>query len=184
MSTDFSKLSEYELCKNIDNPFAFSELEYRYLWLIRISAREFLKSNHFDFEDFIQEGLLGLYYCAKSFDQNKNASFKTYASTCIKNRMLNELKKNIKLNSGNSVPLDEIQFSVPSPEEDFELREDFKAVLNQIHVSLSDFEKKVLSIYLSGYKRSEIPEKFGFSLKAYDNALARCRNKLKKHKRI
>ena len=183
MVRDYTKLSDLALCGLIDNPEAFKELEYRYLWLIRLKAKEFMLKNSFDMEDFIQEGLLGLYYSAKSYNDNCNTSFKTYAGVCIRNRMLNELRKNIRQNkTENSVIIDEMQFLVPSPEEDVELREDFNTVLKQIHISLSDFEQEVLSIYLSGYKRSEISKDFGFSLKAYDNAIARCRKKLKEQK--
>ncbi len=185
MNIDFSKLSDAQLCEHIDCPQAFFELEFRYLWLIRLKAKELLKGKAFDVDDFIQEGLLGLYHCAKSFKPSRNTSFKTYAGVCIQNRMLNELRRNLKHSKEETeIPLDEIDFASPSPEKEVELREDFKAVLNQIHLSLSDFEQKVLALYLSGYRRSEIPLLYGISLKAYDNALSRCKIKLRAHKSI
>ena len=65
-----------------------------------------------------------------------------------------------------------------------ETRENFEAVLNQIHISLSDFERKVLVLVLSGYNRSEAAEKLGVPLKAFDNALSRVRKKLKANSSI
>ncbi|MFI3325741.1 MAG: sigma-70 family RNA polymerase sigma factor [Clostridia bacterium] len=185
MQKDFSVLSDCELCKNADFPEAFKELESRYLWLIRVKAVELMKQSLYDIDDVIQEGFLGLYDAMRSFDENQNVLFKTYAGVCIQNRIKSELKRrNNKSNSllTHSVPLDEIQFSVPSPEEDLERREDFNAVLNRIHISLSDFELKILALYLSGYQRSQIPTRCGISVKAFDNAMQRVRKKLKVHK--
>ncbi len=185
MQRDFSSLTDSELCKNIKVAGAFKELELRYLWLVRLKTSEFLKNSLYDVEDVIQEGLLGLYIAATSYDENRGVLFKTYAGTCIQNRIQNEYRRRSSKGNSlltNSVPLDEIRFSVPSPEGELERREDFNAVLNQIHLSLSNFEKKVLALYLSGCKRSEIPLKYGISVKAFDNAVQRVRAKLKAKK--
>lgn len=69
--------------------------------------------------------------------------------------------------------------AIASPELLLEGREAFEAVLNQIHISLSDFEREVLALYLSGYKRTEIAERLHISVKAFDNAIQRVRKKLK-----
>ena len=65
-----------------------------------------------------------------------------------------------------------------------EIRENFEAVLNQIHISLSDFERKVLVLVLSGYNRREGAEKLSIPQKAFDNALQRIRRKLKANSSI
>lgn len=183
MCKDFTLFSDCELCQHIDSQYAFMELEYRYLWLVRKKANDILCGKISDRDDFIQEGLLGLYYAAKSYDPQKGTSFKTYASICIHNRMNNELKRSMRLtNYLSDSQIDEVEQLAPSPQEEFELREDFEAVLNQIHISLSEFEKKILALYLSGSTRSEIPSKYGISIKAYDNAVQRFRNKLKTHR--
>lgn len=184
MERDYSAMSDEELTAVVDVPGAFAELESRYLWLIRLEAGNVLRHGAPDREDLIQEGLLGLYHGARSYRKDAGSSFKTYAGKCIFNRMSNEArnhrsKKNSPLN--HSVPLEDVDGLVPSPERDLELREDFSAVLNQIHISLSVFEKKVLALYLSGYKRSEIPLRYGISVKAFDNAVQRVRRKLKAH---
>ncbi len=182
MQKDFSNFSDEQLCQSIALPEAFAELELRYLWLIRLKAKELVKDNRFDMEVVIQEGLLGLYDSAVNYDSSRETLFKTFAAVCIQNRICNELRRQKSKNNSlltNSVSLDEIQFSVPSPEGDLERREDFNAVLNQIHISLSPFEQKVLALYLSGYQRSQIPLRYGISVKAFDNAVQRVRRKLK-----
>lgn len=181
-------MSDEELAARVDTADAFAELESRYLWLIGSIARKLKSSNSPDDEDLRQEGLVGLYEAALRYVPSGGASFKTYASVCISNRLKNEVrnhgsKRNFPLN--HSVSLEDVTCSeenaVSSPEMALESRETFEAVLNQIHISLSDFERKVLALYLSGYKRGEIAESLAISVKAFDNALQRVRRKLKAH---
>lgn len=184
MYANYTAWSDEGLIREVDVPGAFAELESRYLWLVRLKAAGVLSGSTPDREDLVQEGLLGLYDAAKTYDPQQGASFRTYAGVCIHNHISNEARrlrsrKNSLLN--NSVPLEDAEGSSPSPEADLELREDFRAVLHQIHISLSDFERKVLALYLSGYKRSEIPLVSGVSVKAFDNAVQRVRRKLKTH---
>ncbi len=186
MLRDYSVLSDEELALDVRNADAFAELASRYLGLVGNIARRFRSDSSPEDEDLVQEGLLGLYSAALTFDSDGKASFRTYASVCITNRLKNEVrnhssKKNSLLN--HSLSLDDLSIvdmdTEASPELMLETQENFSAVLNQIHVSLSDFERKVLALYLTGYKRSEISEKLGISVKAFDNALQRARQKLK-----
>ena len=188
MAEDFSQMSDEDLAARVGMADAFAELESRYLWLIGSIARRLKHSNSQEDEDLRQEGLMGLYEAALSYVPAGGAGFRTYASVCISNRLKNVIRshgsrKNAPLN--NSVSLEEVSCSeinpVLSPELALENRETFEAVLNQIHISLSDFERKVLALYLSGYKRAEIAQALSISVKAFDNALQRVRRKLKAH---
>ncbi len=175
---DYNLLEDNELCSRIEETKSFIELQRRYLWLIRQKANKYSDSSNID--DCVQEGLLALYNAAKNYDPQMNTSFRTYAGICIKNRIINESLRNSRQNNylQSSLVIDEEQSTV-SLEEEIELKEDFEAVLNQIHITLSEFEKKILAIYLSGSERSEIPVKYGIPIKAYDNAVQRFRKKLK-----
>ena len=188
MAKDFSKLSDEEIISEIGNADAFAELESRYLKLIGGASRRCKKTGSLDDDDLIQEGLLGLFHAALTYRADGRASFKTYAMTCISNRLKNEVrnhssKKNFPLN--NSVSLYDVAITEvnaeASPELMLENQETFSTVLNQIHISLSDFERKVLALYLSGYNRKEISQKLGITVKAFDNALQRVRKKLTAH---
>ena len=83
------------------NSDAFVELTARYLSFIRAKAHPF-RSSVLEADDLCQEGLLGLFSAARSYNPNKDASFKTYAGICIQNRMVATYracarKKNIPL---------------------------------------------------------------------------------------
>jgi RNA polymerase sporulation-specific sigma factor len=188
VAEDFSRMSDEELAARVAAADAFAELASRYLGVISSIARKLKGSNAPEEEDLLQEGLVGLYEAALRYVPSGGASFKTYASVCISNRLKNEIrnhgsKRNYPLNC--FVSLDELackeEDALASPESALENRETFEAVLNQIHISLSDFERKVLAFYLSGYKRGEIAQALAVSAKAFDNALQRVRRKLKKH---
>lgn len=46
----------------------------------------------YDYDDYLQTGMMGLMNAAKTFDQQKGAKFSTYACTCIKNKILEEYR--------------------------------------------------------------------------------------------
>ena len=57
----------------------------------KISRSYFLLGG--DIEDIIQEGMIGLYKAIQGFEPNKSASFKTFATTCIKHQIISLVKK-------------------------------------------------------------------------------------------
>lgn len=188
MPGDYGSFSDAELVRMVreDDPDAYAELSARYLWLIRAKARLFEGAAAPEKEDLCQEGFLGLYVAATSYEEGGGASFSTYAGVCVYNRMATAARrhassKNRPLNE--SLSLDSADASQMAAEEGpevlLELREHFENIQKRMHMSLSPLERRVLALYLSGYRRSEIPEKAGLSLKTFDNALHRVRSKLK-----
>lgn len=164
---------------------AFSELSERYLWLVRENARRFVCPGSLETDDLLQEGLMGLYVAALSWQEGGGSSFRTYAGICISRRMTDAVRihssgKNRPLNE--SVPLEsaDVDLAGEGPEFTVELRERFQAALRKLEGTLSPLERLCLLLYLEGEPRSEIPQKTGISLKAYDNALRRAREKLRK----
>ena len=88
---------------------AFVELTKRYMALIRAKAAPY-HSIFLDADDLCQEGLLALQKAARSYRTDKAASFRTYAGTCIANRIItvyraSASKKNLPLN--NSISLND-----------------------------------------------------------------------------
>ena len=81
-----------------------------------------------------------------------------------------------------SVPLEDAGEAAveAGPEALLELREEFGALCRQMDVSLSPLERRVLALYLSGYRRVEGAKRAGLPLRSYDNALHRVRSKLKR----
>lgn len=139
-----------------------------------------------DFDDLIQEGMIGLLAAVREYDPEK-AGFSTFASVCI-DRQLNhaiesaQSKKNRILSE--SVPIDEADMSRTTgganPEKMVLAEERRRETLDAIRGSLSRLELLVLNLVLRGYSSREIAEMMGKSPKQIDNAFQRIRRKTKK----
>ncbi len=168
-------------------------LAKRYGKLVRICARQFFLVGG-DGEDLIQEGMLGLLNAIRRYDPVGDASFKTYAERCIRNRLLTAVEsanrmKNDPLNRG--VPLDvwqreddgmthSDQFSVRCPEDIILEREQATEIRAEYRKRLSKFESEVLERYLDGLSYREIAVSMGKTEKSIDNAVQRIRKKFAK----
>ena len=80
----------------------------RYNRLVRSCARPYFLVGG-DSEDLTQEGMVGLLKAVREYDASKEASFRTFAEICIRNRLYSVLRaaardKHLALNQ--SVPLD------------------------------------------------------------------------------
>lgn len=175
------------LCRvRAGEPEAFSQLSARYLWLIRGKAQRFTGAGVPEQEDLFQEGLLGLYAAARTYDEKGGASFATYAGVCVYNRMASAVRRHT--NSGNrtlneSLSLSSDDASALSTGEEpgmaVELQERLSQLHSQLEAALSPLEHRVLTLYLGGCRRRDLPRRLGISQKACDNALHRVRAKLR-----
>ena len=175
--------------------YAEEELVSRYMRLVRICARPLFLAGG-ESEDLIQEGMFGLLSAVRQYDSKHNASFKTFAEWCIRNRLRSAVKSASSLKHdplNNRVPLelilsDESQtqavacadFFQKSPEEQVLARENRKYT-EQLYLSLvnmlSKYEKLVLTYYLDGLSYKEIARLTGKGDKAVDNAIQRIKRK-------
>ena len=143
--------------------------------------------------ELIQEGMVGLIHAVREYDSSKEASFRTFAEICIRNRLYSVLRaaardKHAALNQ--SVPLDTPFFDGNSytsgtnnlaqrnPEEFMIDREHTAALLSGVRKQLSEFEAKILGYYLDGLSCREIAETVGKPPKSVDNAVQRIRRKV------
>lgn len=190
-------MTDEELCilaqKGDEN--ALNKLLSKYKPLASKLARSYFLSGG-DVEDLVQEGMIGLYKAIKHFSEGKNASLKTFATTCIKHQLqsavrLDSSEKNKILSSALPITSekreddedeDEIEILIPSnspsPFEQVIEKESLNEVKNKILAILSSLEIKVLGLYLKGYSYNEISAKSGLNKKSIDNALSRIKNKL------
>lgn len=134
-----------------------------------------------EYDDAVQEGIIGLFRAVKTFDAAKGAAFETYASTCMQNAVIAAQraagrKKHGPLNQ--SVPLQE-NHSSPGPEEIAIRNEQMSATFRAIHTRLSGFEQEVLALFLDGNSYEQIARQLGRDSKAIENALFRLRRKLR-----
>lgn len=188
MAEEFVNLTDEELaeCVKENIPYAFAALSGRYLWLVRQTAARYVGHDAPEPDDLFQEGFLGLYAAALSYKTDGGASFKTYASACVHNRMTDAARrhsgaKNRVLNESLSLDTDDSARLArsDSPEELVELRENFREILRRADVELAPLERTALGLYLSGCKREDIEKISGMSLKTFDNAIYRVRRKLR-----
>lgn len=183
--------SDEELCSMTlnGNDCAFSELVFRYSNLIMLKISSYCKNN-VDIDDLFQEGVLGLLNAAKSYNKQKGASFKTYASICIERKIIN-LNKSLVSSKGftksNLLYCKDNDFHVLKESNGCQCQNPEDLVINyeslyikkeKIRKLLSKLEYNVLSLYLSGNNYSEIAEILSVSSKCVDNALQRIRKKL------
>lgn len=140
-----------------------------------------------EYDDLVQEGMLGLLSAARRYRSGENAAFRTYASVCIRNRMQSALRS---ASSGRQIPensyvsLDESGISLRDPsktiEERFDDNEDVARVLALSRERLSALESEILRQYLNGLTYEQISSEMNISVKSVDNALQRIRRKLRK----
>ena len=167
-------------------------LAERYARVVRMCARPYFLAGG-DSEDLIQEGMLGLLSAIREYDETKGATFKTYAETCIHNRIRSAVRsanrmKNAPLNDGVSledVLSDESQslgtnFYTRSPEEQVLARETENEFISAYSRCLSKLEASILRLYLDGLSYEEMAAASGRDVKAVDNAVQRIRRKLAK----
>ena len=169
------------LCQTGDKT-AWEELYKRYkLRVLKIARRFFLSGG--ETEDLVQEGMCGLYSAVNSFKEG-SASFSAYAYSCIRNRIVDTVKKSggakhSALN--NFLPIVEVGeewISSESPEDEVIKREDKRELLQKMSKNLSSLEFKALVMYTDGMTLSEISTALGKSPKSVDNAVNRAKHKL------
>ncbi len=162
---------------------AFNELYLRYTLTVKYFVRNlFLLGG--DYEDLLQEGMLGLIKAVNLY-KKEESSFKTFATLCIKSSLYTAIKK---YSQERAMPIDEknlfdlIEKGVDfhsSPEEEVIKKESGNEILKLLSDNLSKTELDILNLYLKGLSYENISNKTGKDLKAIDNALQRARKKLK-----
>lgn len=163
---------------------AQSELLNKYSPLVKsVSARFFISGG--TSEDLFQEGLVGLYSAIGSYDFNGGVAFSTYAYRCIRNAVIDAVKKSLGAKYSalnNFVPIVEISDfrAFSDPEDELIRREQRGEFLQKISVILSAFEFKVTVMYLDGLSCAEIARALKKTPKSVGNALSRSKSKLQK----
>lgn len=171
----------------------------KYKSLVRAKSRAYFLIGA-DSEDIIQEGMIGLYKAVRDYNEEKNASFRSFAELCINRQMITAIKaatrqKHQPLNSYVSLNkpvyeeeseqtyMDFLQSSSSSllnPEALLIGQENKNFLENQMVKNLSSFETRVLVLYLQGRSYFEIAHVLDKPEKSIDNALQRVKKKLEK----
>lgn len=145
-----------------------------------------LGSYGMEINDLIQEGYIGLDNAINCFNEKENTSFYTFALLCIDRQIITYIKKNTNNKAmvlNDAINLDDGKEYLFRDNTDIEgsfiNKEDAKEFINLICDSLSDIEKKVLSLKLEGYDIGEIANLLNKDTKVIYNTLHRIKYKIK-----
>ena len=151
-----------------------------------------------EFDDLIQEGMIGLYKAINVYDETKNHNFSAFASLCIHRQLQNAVKnanrkKNNPLNS--YVPIkyydgtrdtDEdgvtnliIVDDTSNIEQNYIDKELKAIVISRVKEILSTQQFDILKMFLNGESYVNIAKTFDISTKQVDNMLQAIKKKLK-----
>ena len=148
-------------------------------------------------EDIVQEGMIGLYKAIRSFNPDKQNTFKSFANICIERQLITAIKssnrqKHMPLNSYLSLNMaaydnneeDSVELIdtfngkiVEDPLETIMKKEYYNEVENNVNKHLSKFEKQVLDRFIKGESYVTIAKKLDSPVKSVDNAIQRIRKK-------
>ena len=163
---------------------ATEQLLRRYAGTVRAHARRFFLAGG-DMDDLVQEGMIGLYAAVREYRAEEGKSFKNFAYLCVRRHILDAVKASARRKNG---PLNEsVSLSDPvlgdraeegSPEDLVLEGEEEREFRKRLTKELSDFEFRVMTMYLDGMSYAEICEATGKNNKSIDNALTRAKKKL------
>lgn len=198
---NYTQMTDEKLIENVkqEDQTALNCLIERYNDLVTMKANKFFMVGA-EKEDMIQEGMIGLYKAIKSFDTEKQNSFKTFANMCVERQLITAVKnsnrqKHIPLNSSVSLnsaayednedmdKMDVLDIKMMNdPSDIIADREYFENMESKIKENLSSFELQVLKEYEKGKSYAAIAEKLNAKVKSVDTAIQRIRKKANKIK--
>ena len=197
----YKQMTDEMLIENIkkDDKIALNCLIERYNDVVNMKANKFYMVGA-EREDMVQEGMIGLYKAIKSFDTQKQNSFKTFANMCIERQLITAVKnsnrqKHIPLNSSISLnsaayddndDMDKLEIVDLKSEDDpldiITNQEYSKTIETKIKENLSKYELSVLYEYEKGHSYAFIAEKLNSKVKSVDTAIQRIKKKANKIK--
>lgn len=138
-------------------------------------------------DDLMQEGRVGLISAAQRYQCDGGASFKTFAYICIKRQITSALRhamrlKNLAMN--NYVSLDDeenaeiTESSEKSPEDIVISMERISVVKKALASMFNPYERRLFSLYISGFSYDDMANDLHVSKKYIDNSLQRIKRKL------
>lgn len=196
MNKSYDELSDNEIIKLIrdDNDDAMEYMLKKYSGVVKKEIRTVYLIGA-EMDDLAQEGMIGLFKAIRDYDQEKGASFHTFATLCVRRQINTAIsasnrKKHTPLN--NSIPIyyenDDEEYNMLNdfearnaefnPENLILIKEQHDMMLEEIKNALSKMEKMVFDMYLEGLSYADIAKSLGKTEKSVNNSLQRIRSKL------
>ena len=158
---------------------AFACLTRRMMPLLRSQINGLGSSGTDEDDDLFQEAMLGLLAAVRSYRPEAGASFTTYATVCVRHRLLSALRRSAP-RTGREQPLDEDTPAdrQPDPADLLQQQEDALRLQEQLQQQLTPLEYRVLMARLRGCSYQEIADRLEVGKKTVDNAVQRLRHKM------
>lgn len=187
--------NDYELLDYVleSNEDATQILYDKYKHLIESIARSKLNNNMgLEFNDLVQEGMIGFSEAIRDYKNQKDVTFYTFASLCIERQILTAIKKATRdkhklLNDSISLDYsynedsnlyDNISDDNQLTPEDMVIEMEEEKQLYAIIVDkLSAFEKEVFDLKIKNFSYKEIGQLLNVDYKKIDNAIQRIKQK-------
>ena len=156
-------------------------LEYKYL-VVNL-ANKYIKQYPFyknDYEDFYQEGMIGLSEAIDKYDSNLKASFTTFAYICIRAKMNNWFRKNLNNNILEIKEETEEEFESPSYIENDIVFMNLKDKLKEYKFNLSLDDSQIFELYINDFNSREISELLEINQKMVEYKILKIKKDLVK----
>lgn len=195
---EYGKMTDEEIIKEIRNgdKQALTYLMNKYKEVVNLKVGKYFMVGA-EKEDIVQEGLIGLFKAIKTFNAEKNNTFKTFANMCIERQLITAIKssnrqKHMPLNSYLSLNMSAYDNeeengaelmdtfdskTIEDPLETIINKEYYDEIERSIDKTLSQFEKQVLDRYMKGESYVTIAKRLDSPVKSVDNAIQRIRKK-------
>lgn len=194
------KDNDYELLYLIsENNEEAKELFYKkYIPIIELKAKKFTKfveSKGYDYNDLVQEGMIGLSKAIKDFSDQKDVQFTTFANLCIERQMFSFMRN---ISTGRHKPLNEsLSFDTTTntygkplinilddkninPETTFIESEEKEDLYNDIVSVLKDIEIEIFELRAKGFSYKEISSILNITEKSVGKHIERIKEKISK----
>ena len=186
----------YMICEASED--AMNIMYEKYKSIIELKASKYRtlgKRVGLEYNDLIQEGMVGLSEAIKSYKDNKDTKFASFANVCIERQILSVLsyarrKKHHYLNDSCSLDssidengktlLDVLFDDTIDPSLKVENDEENDILYSSLYKEMSDFERSVFDLKVFGLEYKEIAQLLDKSYKSVDSALQRIKGKVKK----
>lgn len=196
---EYKDLNDFELVSYVaDNEEVTDFLFEKYRPLISSLAKKLYNANQnigLDYNDLVQEGMVGFSTAINTYSEHKDTLFFTYAKKCIESKMISmivsasRLKHQILNNSLSMEAIDSEEFNnsldkiigdkTSNPEDIAIDNENLLELINSLNQEFTDFESQVFDMKKSGFNYREIAEVLDVDPKKVDNALQRIKAKVR-----
>ena len=201
MINNYNEFNDSELCMMIkeNNEDAKDIMYSKYNYIITSILKKYIgiiKKLNLDYHDVYQEAMFGFLDAIDKYDENKDASIKTFISLCVTRRVnaaiikASRVKRKIEQEAlyidytydDSNLPLQELisDKNANNPLEQMTKTEEINSIIKRIKSSLSPNEEEVFNLMLNDLDYQQIAIILNKSPKSIDNAMQRIKMKVKK----